>query len=93
MCATCCTPQEEKTKDNILPKLMASADNYESLFTQEASKYDGLIKQIDDNVAKQADVLAIIGKHVGVYKQTFGYQEWRQACEVGYVCCVVTTCM
>lgn len=61
---------------------MASADNYEGLFTQEAAKYDGLIQQIDDNVAKQSDVLAIIGKHVGVYKQTFGYEEWRRACEV-----------
>lgn len=74
--------KEEKNKDNILPKLMASADNYEGLFTEEMKKYNTLTQQIDDNIAKQADVLSIIRKNVGVYKETFGYAEWRRSCEV-----------
>lgn len=35
-----------------------------------------------ENVQKQAQLMAVIGQNQSAYKQAFGYQEWRAACEV-----------
>lgn len=38
---------------------------------------------MDENLAKQAQVMEVIDREAAAYKQAFGYPEWRAACEVG----------
>jgi hypothetical protein len=38
---------------------------------------------VDENLAKQAQVMEVIDREAAAYKQAFGYPEWRAACEVG----------
>ncbi len=38
---------------------------------------------MDENLAKQAAVMEVIDREAASYKQAFGYNEWRAACEVG----------
>lgn len=73
--------KEEKGKDDILSRLMSSGEDHEALFQQELGKYQPLLAEVDANVSKQAEVLAIIDKNQSAFKITFGYQEWRKACE------------
>ena len=35
-----------------------------------------------DNVQKQAQLMGVIAQNQAAYKQAFGYNEWRAACEV-----------
>ena len=37
---------------------------------------------VDANVARQSELLVVINKSTAVYRQAFGFREWRQACEV-----------
>lgn len=37
---------------------------------------------VDANVARQSELLAVINKNTAAYRQAFGFREWRQACEV-----------
>ena len=73
----------EKGKDNVLPKLMASADHPDALFATELKKYDPWVERVDTNVAKQAQLLGVLARSQADYRAVFGFQEWRQACEVG----------
>ncbi len=38
--------------------------------------------QAEENLAKQREVLDVIGKSQAAYKHVFGFAEWRSACEV-----------
>ena len=38
---------------------------------------------VAENVKKQAQLMEVIGQTQAAYKQAFGYNEWRAACEVG----------
>ena len=38
--------------------------------------------QVEENLAKQAQVMEVIDREAAAYKQAFGYNEWRAACEV-----------
>lgn len=38
--------------------------------------------QVDENLAKQAQVMQVIEREQAAYKQAFGFNEWRSACEV-----------
>lgn len=37
---------------------------------------------MEENLAKQAQVMEVIDREAAAYKQAFGYNEWRAACEV-----------
>ena len=37
---------------------------------------------MEENLEKQAQVMAVIEREQAAYKQAFGYREWRAACEV-----------
>ena len=37
--------------------------------------------QAEENLAKQREVLDVIGKSQAAYKHVFGFAEWRSACE------------
>lgn len=37
---------------------------------------------MEENLAKQAQVMEVIDREAAAYKHAFGYQEWRAACEV-----------
>ena len=39
--------------------------------------------QVDENLKKQAELMAVIDRETAAYKHAFGYTEWRSACEVG----------
>ena len=41
--------------------------------------------QVEDNLAKQAQVMEVIDREAAAYKQAFGYNEWRAACEVSFL--------
>ncbi|KAK9909798.1 hypothetical protein WJX75_007558 [Coccomyxa subellipsoidea] len=71
----------EKNKDNILPRIMAVSGSYDKLFAEELKKYEPLKAQVDENLAKQAQVMEVIDREAAAYKQAFGYPEWRAACE------------
>ncbi|CAL8461578.1 g1109 [Coccomyxa elongata] len=71
----------EKNKDNILPRIMAVSGSYDKLFAEELKKYDPLKAQVEENLAKQAQVMEVIDRETAAYKQAFGYNEWRAACE------------
>lgn len=38
--------------------------------------------QVDNNVSKNAQLLDVIAANQAVFKNNYGYQEWRRACEV-----------
>ncbi len=38
---------------------------------------------MDENLKKQAELMAVIDRETAAYKHAFGYTEWRSACEVG----------
>ena len=40
--------------------------------------------QVEENLAKQAQVMEVIDRESAAYKQAFGYNEWRAACEVSF---------
>ena len=42
--------------------------------------------QVEENLEKQAQVMAVIEREQAAYKQAFGYAEWRAACEVRPLC-------
>ena len=44
---------------------------------------------MDENLAKQAQVMEVIDREAAAYKQAFGYPEWRTACEVGCLDCLL----
>lgn len=73
--------KEERNRDNILPKLMASSGRSDNIFTDELKKYDELKVNVDSNVARQSELLVVINKNTAAYRQAFGFREWRQACE------------
>jgi hypothetical protein len=37
---------------------------------------------VEENLAKQAQVMGVIEREQAAYKQAFGFAEWRSACEV-----------
>ena len=37
---------------------------------------------VAENVKKQAQLMGVISQNQAAYKQVFGYNEWRSACEV-----------
>lgn len=37
---------------------------------------------VSENVRKQAQLMEVIAQSQSAYKQAFGYNEWRAACEV-----------
>jgi len=37
---------------------------------------------VAENVKKQSQLMGVISQNQAAYKQTFGYNEWRSACEV-----------
>ena len=37
---------------------------------------------MDENLKKQAELMAVIDREAAAYKHAFGYTEWRSACEV-----------
>ena len=39
---------------------------------------------MDENLKKQAELMAVIDRETAAYKHAFGYREWRSACEVGF---------
>lgn len=49
------------------------------VFHQSAACAQG---NVDANVARQNELLAVINKNTAAYRQAFGFREWRQACEV-----------
>eukprot|EP00887_Chlorella_sp_A99_P006063 scaffold22.g6063.t1 len=72
----------EKARDNILPKLLANSEtNQEALFRQELAKYDGLVKEVDANAAKQAQLLGVIATSYATFRSSYGFAEWRKSCE------------
>ncbi len=40
--------------------------------------------QVEENLAKQAQVMEVIDREAAAYKQAFGYNEWRAACEASF---------
>ena len=40
--------------------------------------------QVDENLKKQAELMAVIDRETAAYKHAFGYTEWRSACEVRF---------
>lgn len=73
--------KEERNRDNILPKLMASSGRSDNIFAEEIKKYDELKGNVEANVARQNELLTVIKKNTAAYRQAFGFKEWRQACE------------
>ena len=61
--------KEEKRKDNILPKLMATMpQNHDALFASEIKKYDGIRADVDRNLEHQAKVLGEIERDGKAFK-------------------------
>ena len=82
----------EKNRDNILPRIMSISGNYDALFREEIAKYDKLKAEVAENVTKQAQIMEVIAQSQFAYKQIFGYNEWRAACQVinfklYFLCC------
>lgn len=81
--------KERRNTDYILPRLLSgSADNPEGLFKQEIAKYDDLVKEIDENLSKQSQLLELIGTNEKSFKQAYNFSSWRKACEVCAHCFV-----
>lgn len=38
--------------------------------------------KVEENLQKQAQLMEVIQKNQAAYKQAFGFEEWRRACEV-----------
>lgn len=74
--------QAEKGRDNILPHIMASSEGHAALFARELSKYDGLKSDIGRNVERQRQLLQLLDEKQAAFRASFGFSEWRQACEV-----------
>ena len=49
--------------------------------TAERQRVRGAQAQAEENLAKQREVLDVIGKSQAAYKHVFGFAEWRSACE------------
>lgn len=73
--------KDRKNKDNILPKLLGGGDAPDEVFKAELKKYDDLVMEVDNNASKSAQLLDVIAANVGVFKNNYGYQEWRRSCE------------
>ncbi|KAI7841696.1 hypothetical protein COHA_004563 [Chlorella ohadii] len=73
--------KDRKNKDNILPKLLGGGDTPDEVFKTELKKYDDLVMEVDNNVSKSAQLLDVVSANVGIFKNNYGYQEWRRACE------------
>lgn len=74
--------KEQKSSDNILPRLMSTHDGSDALFKEELQKYDELIKEVDSNVESQGQVLDVLAHSQQSYRSAYGYDEWRKSCEV-----------
>lgn len=60
--------KDQKTKDNILPKLMSSSSgNLDNLFNIEIKKYDGLKADVARNVSRNDELLAAIARDAQVW--------------------------
>ena len=71
--------KEMKNKDNLLPKLVATGvGSHEELFKMELLKYNELIKDVDENLKNQAELLEYVRKALGTFEQTFDIAAWKQ---------------
>jgi programmed cell death 6-interacting protein len=52
--------KEMKTKDDILPKLMASSDDHDALFAKEIAKYQPIKELVEKNCAAQVGSLLVL---------------------------------
>jgi hypothetical protein len=52
--------RDMKEKDNILPKIMAAAESYDTLFAREIAKYDGIKADVEANVQRSQQLLGQI---------------------------------
>lgn len=77
-----CSFQAEKGRDNILPRIMASSEGHTALFAHELAKYNGLKADITKNVERQRQLLGLLEEKQAAFRASFGFSEWRQACEV-----------
>ncbi|GLC38437.1 hypothetical protein PLESTB_001578000 [Pleodorina starrii] len=74
--------KELKTRDNVLPKLMATPpQNHDALFKEELKKYDTLIADVDKNLAAQDNLLAATAATNTAFRSVFDVNGWRAACE------------
>lgn len=72
--------KEMKTKDDILPKLMASSDDHDALFAKEIAKYQPIKELVEKNCAAQDQCLASLHQNQERFMQLYGVTDWRAAC-------------
>ncbi|KAG6391648.1 hypothetical protein SASPL_149405 [Salvia splendens] len=69
--------KEMKRKDDILPKLMATAGSHEDLFRKEISKYDNICEEIAKNLGAQEQVLMHIQAQNDEFAAIFNLEEYK----------------
>jgi programmed cell death 6-interacting protein len=71
-----------KNADDILPRLLAVDEaDADALFAEELKKYDGLVAEAEASLAQQAALLGAIGAAQRVFREAYGFEQWRRDCE------------
>ncbi|KAL4858651.1 Vacuolar-sorting protein [Chlorella vulgaris] len=74
--------KERKNRDNVLPMLLGGGGSSpDELFQSELKKYDDLVMEVDNNVSKSQQLLDVIAANQSIFKSSYGFPEWRRACE------------
>lgn len=73
--------KERKGGDDVLPKLLTSSGEMETLFQRELAKYDDLVKGVEENVAKQRQLLDAVAAANATFKETYNFTDWRKQCD------------
>lgn len=76
--------KEMKRKDDILPKLMATAGSHEDLFRKEISKYDRICEEISQNIEAQEQLLLQIQDQNDHFAAVFNLEDYRASREKCY---------
>ncbi|KAL1553624.1 bck1-like resistance to osmotic shock, variant 2 [Salvia divinorum] len=69
--------KEMKRKDNILPKLMATAGSHEDLFRKEISKCDHICEEIAKNLGDQEQILMHIQAQNDEFAAIFNFEDYK----------------
>ncbi|XP_042036599.1 vacuolar-sorting protein BRO1-like [Salvia splendens] len=76
--------KEMKRKDDILPKLMATAGSHEDLFRKEISKYDNICDEIAKNLGAQEQLLMHIQAQNDEFAAIFNLEDYKASREKAY---------
>lgn len=66
-----------------MQSFQAGLSNVEdAVWTVAASWVMAVQAKVGENLQKQAQLMEVISKNQAAYRQAFGFDEWRRACEV-----------